>query len=258
MASSSAGAIKITEQRIDLGRVIGNATGVLARNAFGLFLVGLVLAGVPNFALRYFQLSLLFSDSATIPGGFWGYWALSFIVSTVSSALLQIVVMRSAILHLNGRPADIGGSVAASIRLILPVVGLSLVTSFIVLVGLVMLIVPGVIANVLLILSVPVLIQERLSIDESMRRSVDLSRGSRPVIFALVVALYILSWVAWMLAISIMDGMGVEDIPVAALLQALEPTISATISAVLIAALYVEIRTTKEGATVEGLTDIFA
>jgi hypothetical protein len=123
------------------------------------------------------------------------------------------------------------------------------------------LIVPGIILTLMWSVAVPVMIEERRGVFESLGRSAELTRGSKGWIFLLL----LLYWGAS----SMLSGMTfamvgfrspaaepavtVAPLVVGALAQA----VSGLLLAALLAALYVELRHFKEGASVDQLAGIF-
>ena len=258
-------------QTLDIGRVVTRGFDVLIRNAGAFLLVSIVLAGIPTYAMQYW----LYSSALSVPADpnviftamFWMPFLLSTLVSIVTSALLQAILIRSAILHLSGRPADVGGSIAASAGLILPIIGLSILLGVIVMFGLILLIVPGVIFYLMFIVAAPALVGERCGVIESLSRSAALTSGSRLMIFLMVVAFIIFSWIfgaatGAISGVSVMvtgtNELGLPGAGALALTGAVQGTITTLIAAAMVAALYIELRTIKEGATTDGLAEVFA
>ncbi len=250
------------DKSIDLGNVISKAVDVLSKNAPGFLAVGLVLSGIPAFLMDYW-LAEAFPAAPTdaTVGPFFLGLVLSLLVTLVTSALLQGILLRSAILHLGGRPADIGGSITATLGLVLPIIGLSILLGIAVVFGFMLLIVPGVILYCMFAVAVPVLVNERKGVFDSIGRSVQLTSGSRLMIFALAVILLILYWVINAVfglfggASAMLMGEGAAAL---ALLAALGGAVTSSISAAVYSALYVELLTVKEGATTDGLAQVFA
>jgi hypothetical protein len=251
---------------IDIGRVVGNGFKTLGRNFPAFFAVSLILAGLPSFFVSYYLYSVLDAAESTVDINEFDWtlvvnYLVGLLVSLIASFVLQGILIRSAILHLSGRPVEIGASISLALRMLFPIIGLSIVVTILVGIGFVMLIVPGVMIYIAFIVSVPALIEERRGIFGSMRRSRDLTRGSRWQIFILVVFFYIVSAVS-----SAVIGMIFGVDPVSGLARdpmlggvagGLSSSLVTTVIAVLLASLYVELRTVKEGTQPNDLADIF-
>jgi hypothetical protein len=122
----------------------------------------------------------------------------------------------------------------------------------------ILLIVPGVIAYVALVVSVPALVQERLGILGSIDRSRELTKGSRWPIFLLVV-LGALAFGALSFALSAIGGM-IPGAPLwgPAIADGLAGAIFAILSASMTSALYIELRAVREGGLTDDIAAIFA
>jgi uncharacterized membrane protein len=243
-----------SDGRIDIGSVLSRGFEAIGRNFPAFLAFSVLLGGLPGFAFSYLtgenpgasSLLVLTGGGAAV-----GAW----LVQTLTTALLQAIIIRSSILTLSGRDGDVGGSAVSALGLMLPLVGLTILTNLVVLIGFVLLIVPGIIAYVALSVAVPVLVEERRTVTESMERSAALTKGTRWHIFLLLLIL----WIGYFMLAA---GLGAAMIAAGG--ETLQPVIEAAAAAVLslimsamTAALYVELRTVREGATTEGLSAIF-
>jgi uncharacterized membrane protein len=244
------------EEKIDIGRVLQRAFQALGRNAAGFILLSVALAGIPTLGFEWVALS----NNPDPENAFAGPGALvnlaAWLLSVFTTYLLNAALVRSVILDLSDRPVDLQGSMVGAVSLVLPMVGLAIVTGLGVGLGLILLIVPGIIFYIMWIVAVPVLVEERAGVFGSMSRSTDLTRGSRWQIFALL-----LVFLFFFGALSAVTQRIAGETPsafVAALVAGVAATAYALLGAVGTASLYVELRTVKEGATADGLADIFA
>ena len=242
-----------TGGNIDIGHVLSRGFETIGQNFLAFAGLSVVLGGIPTFASSYLAGSSTGENFLSWSGG--GMLFLAILVQMVASGLLQMVIVRSSILTLGGRDADVGGSVAAALALLLPLIGLSILTGLVILIGLVLLIVPGIIAYVALIVATPVLVEERRGVIDCMERSAALTKGSRWRIFLLLLIL----GVAYL---AFAGGLGaatlaMEASPLVSVADAAIAIVSTLVMSAMTAALYVELRTVKEGATTEGLAAIF-
>lgn len=245
---------------IDSGRVMSRGFGALGKNLPKFLGAAALLTGVPTFVIQYVTVS------AFVRGEAIGYDSPVFWVTVVVpwllGALLQGILVRATVLHLAGQGADIVHSSVTALGLILPIFAISLLTALGAGLGLLLLIVPGVILYIALIVAVPALIEERAGVFGSLRRSFRLTRGSWLQIFVLLVLYAILAAVIWTvfgLALGVQNfGAGYNDPLMAAAANAFGATVTATIGGAMIASLYIELRSVKEGATTDDLASIFA
>jgi uncharacterized membrane protein len=247
------------DAKVDVGSVLGRGVGALAANFLPFLAISLVLVGVPSFATQYWGSSNI---DLVNPGFAWVGGSL--LLGFVTSALLQGVLVRATILHLGRRDPAPGPSALLALRLLPALLGLSLLLAVVIGVGLVLLIVPGVMVICATAVAVPALIEERRGIYESVERSRALTRGTRWQVFGLVAICWIfgavIRGVVGLLrtALSGVTASAIPDPAVAGIAEAVSASVSTMIVAVVTAALYVELREVKEGATVNELADVFA
>jgi len=250
---------------IDIGRVLSRTFEALRKQAGILIGLAIVLVGVPQLALQYFLVSSMRAAALSHPANpfavfaffttplFWG----SILVGMIVGMLLQAAVVRTSICTLLNEPVDFGATLTRSVSLLLPMIGLAIVSMVIFGVGLILLLVPGIIAYVHFVVAVPVLVEERKGVFGSLARSSELTKGSRWQIFGLLVlvgiATAVLGWILRMIG-----GLGAESIIVTAAIQAINSVISWLFSATMVAALYVELRVVREGGSRTELSAIFA
>lgn len=244
------------DAKIDMGRVVSRGFQVIGRRALPFIGLAILLSVLPTFLMYRFLLGGIEPGSGMFLSPL--YW-LSWLIPVITAYLLQATLVRSSILDLSGRGPDIGGSLAVAVRLLLPMIGIAILTTIVVSIGLVMLVVPGIIAYIMLIVAVPVLVEERNGVMESMERSRELTKGSRWRIFVLLLLFVILYFTVLAAATFSLALIGVENaLTAVALLQSVTGGIVALVVGAMLASLYVELRTVREGATPDGLADIFA
>lgn len=243
---------------IDSGRILSRGFAALGRNLAAFFGLALVLAGLPTFVIQYWGLDLFGEGDSGASLRTLGMLA----VSTVPAALLEGILVRETALYLAGRSPRPGASLAIGLQLFLPILAISLLATIGIIVGLVLLIVPGVIVYIVTIVAIPALVEERGGVFASLRRSFRLTRGSYLQIFVLLVMYAIFA-----AAVSTLFGLlfGVRnfgwddaDLLMTALASGLGTTVISTVEAVMVASLYIELRTVREGVTADDLASIFA
>lgn len=238
---------------IDIGRILQNAFRVLIGNIVPFLGVTLVLSVIPTFFLQRWMTAAVGDDPLgmfTSPA----YW-LSLLAGILGGVILQVMLTRTAIRHLGSAPADFGDALVTAIRLFLPVIFMTIISGFAILIGLIFLIVPGVILYLMWIVAVPVMVEEDRGMIESLARSAELTKGSRLMIFLTVILMMVIaSVVGGIFALPLAFG-NISDASIAG--QAIGGGIGALIGPAMIAALYVELRTVKEGYSLESLASVF-
>jgi hypothetical protein len=262
-----------SEDRVDPGRVISRGWGAIKDNFAPFFAVSLLFAGAPLFVLQYLmfdQAQSFISSSEDINPeifttiGFWGPYLATGLAMVIGWALLQAALVRSTILHLVGRDVDVAGSTMGALAMVLPIIAVSICVTLLMMIGLILLIIPGIMIYCALIVAVPALVEERRGVFASMSRSRDLTRGSRWQVFILVIFFWIVAQVVNGVAGAV-AGVGMFPDPASPLpdpllagaVNALAATIVGVCNTVWLAALYVELREVKEGASTDQLADIF-
>lgn len=249
-----------------IGRVFGDTFNVFGRN-FGLYIgLSLIFAGIPNFLYQLLigsQVEASVQTNGAPPPSFvitalFGALVF-FLIYMALSSVLQAALVRATIQDLNGQQPTFADALSRGIALLLPVVGLSIVMSLGIGLAGILLVIPGLYLLIRWSAAVPVLVQERLGILASLKRSSELTDGSRWRIFGLLivlgVALIILQLVLGVLLMAIMPALGTV------LATALATSVSAIFSVLISIALavsYVELRYIKEGADVSELAEIFS
>lgn len=246
------------DAKVDVGSVLGRGFDALGANFLPFLAISLVLVGAPAFATRFWGSS---NVDLVNPGFAWIGGSL--LLSFVTSALLQGMLVRSTILHLGRRDPVPGASALLALRLLPALIGLSLLLALMVGIGFVLLIVPGVMVICATVVAVPALIEERCGIYESVERSRALTRGTRWQVFGLVAICWILAAVIQGMAGLVRTALAgvaepvMSDPAIAGIAEAVSASLSTMIVAVVTAALYVELREVKEGATVNELAAVF-
>lgn len=268
------------DKNIDLGRVLGRTSEAIKANFVAYLALAVLLIGVPTFITQYLTVTSMEAATAYIQSSpervqpsdllaffrpaFWGPIVGALLVTLLGYLLLQLMLTRSTILQLSGRDPDIGGSFALGLRLAVPAFILGLFVGVMMVIGFILLIVPGVMVWCAFVVVMPVLVQERVGIFMSMTRSRDLTRGSRWWIFLLGVLLWVFSIIISS-ATGVIGGIGttydgvmpVQNPIISGLASGIGSAITGLITNVVIAALYVELREVKEGASTTELASVF-
>jgi hypothetical protein len=247
-------------EALDLGRVIGETFKVLSRNLPTFAVLALILTTLPAAVAAYLQQEALGpSDSTTA----YVTKFLAALVPIVTGAVLQGAVTYGAILDLNGRRSTIAESLGVGLRAFLPLIAIGILLAIAIVIGLILLVVPGVIMMVTWIVATPSYIAERRGIAEAFGRSAELTDGSRWPIFGLVVIYWVVFICAGALLAGVVGGVTgfwgddtgtmIRQVVLNPLLSGVTGLIGCTGAAVI----YVELRRLREGASPEHLAAIF-
>ncbi len=240
-----------------IGDVVNRTFGTISRNFVVFFLLSMVLVGLPTFVFGLGQLSLAEGDV----GAFATVTALAFIVNIVAAYVLQGALIHAAIVDFNGGRASLSDSIATGIKHFLPLIAIAILMSLGLMVGMMLLVVPGVILAIMWVLAVPVQVVEKTGIRQAFARSRELTRGSRWKIFGLFIVYIILATVLSMI-IMLPAGLFAEGsiggtTITLVLFQVISSVLTAVVSAAGVSALYFELRKSKEGIGAEALAKVF-
>jgi hypothetical protein len=240
--------------------------GRLLGRTFALWFRGLLLFSF--LAALFFSPRILhrIATTPTIgPSHIWGTLLIDHLL------LMPVVagIVHAVLARLRGRPAGIGGCLKAALAGWLPAVGVTLHVHLLALLaalpfailggvlGIEVLTVGTWVAAIAVLcrywLAIPVAVAERTGIGVALRRGVELARGSKWAIFA-IVALFLAPWLVAVsvLAVKAETPSGLDTGLL--ILMAVRGTLMAVASTVA----YHELKTMKEGAPTEDLVRVFA
>lgn len=162
-----------------------------------------------------------------------------------------------------GRRASFGECLAVGLRFFLPLIGVGIIFGLGVVLGALLLVVPGIIVMLMWSVAAPAVVIERQGVFSALGRSRELTKGARWKILGLFLVLLVVYWL-----LSIVVGLvGIEDYGAEG-----DPEMSVTnlIGSVLLGtifnavwgtiqpSLYVELRHWKEGDSTDVLEQVFA
>lgn len=175
--------------------------------------------------------------------------AVNFLLASLAAGAVTYGVVQT----LRGRPVTTGESIRIGVRRLAPVLGTGILTGGIIVLGL-GLIVPGLVFLCGFAVAVPAAVVERVGGLSALRRSWALTSGSKRAIFG---AYFTLGIVAYL--VKFVEDHLIGEASFGAILAAsvLRVTIYGGISAALCPVLYHDLRSAKEGASIEDLARVF-
>lgn len=249
----------------DFGRVVQRTFQVLGQNLGFFAICALVLVSAPAFVGSVMGWQARMAGNIFSPA----MW-LGMVLAMIGGLVLQGVVVHTVIARLHGRTVSVNDALAVGARFLLPLLGLGIIQGLGILLGWVLLFVPGLILAVMWSVSAPSLVVEKRGIFESLQRSRDLTRGHRWAIFGLFVVYFILSMIIGMVAGGAGMAAGFSAATVGGGATALSPLVivSVTISALVngaqgvlgaagVSSIYYELRMTKEGVAPDQMAAVF-
>ncbi|MEU6646593.1 hypothetical protein ABZ863_29160 [Saccharomonospora sp. NPDC046836] len=181
---------------------------------------------------------------------------ISVLTQTFLTGLLMVVVGKAVL----GQPITLGEAWAELRPRLLPLLGLTILVTVIVMVGTILLIIPGIVAYVFLSLTTPALILERGRVRTSLSRSPALVRGSWWRVFGILLLAVVIAFVISLIIQVPFTLAGAGDIGTAAsatelligeLGYALAQTITVPFVSGVTALLYIDQRMRREGLDIE-------
>jgi uncharacterized membrane protein len=257
-------------EKFDLGRIVSRTLETIQGNLATFYALALITTGVPVALVQMLQVGAVAHTDRTSALST-GIVLLVGLVSFVAKAFCNSFLISGALASLDGRPQTIGDQVRTGLAVVLPVIGIEILSSLAITATLVLLIVPGLIVACMLCVSVPAAVAERTGVIDAMSRSSDLTKGNRWSIFG-ALALYFVAIIILNAIIALVVGLiffgGVsktylttEGSPLAyigVIVMAFVTAGFTVLSAVALAALYAELRLVKEGPKTNALAEVFA
>jgi hypothetical protein len=258
----------------EIGRVISRTFGAIGRNFVPFLLLAVLLGGLPNLLFTWAQLKITRATPSYTPQ-ILALWFGGFLIILAGSLILQASIVHATIADLKGRRASVGEALGAGLRHCLPLLLLGILTGLGLMLGLLLMIVPGIILSVVWSVAVPAKIAERAGVLQALSRSRDLTRGRRWPIFGLFLIYVVLVWIIQAVVMGV--GLAVASAlhgPInmatdggASFLGAFQKstlvtspiivTLIAMVSSSGLAALYYELRASREGIGPEALAAVF-
>jgi len=255
---------------MSIGRVFQRAFSAIALNPIVILSIALVVGALPGLLMSYLSLQLglgtpgVSANGGISSSGFVGAVFLSSVISLIVASIVQAALTRATVSATEGVRATFGESLGSALRVILPLIGLTILFTLGIGVGFMLLLIPGIILLTMWAVAIPALVIERDGIGAAFRRSAELTKGARWKIFGLLLVLLV---IYWLLAVVVgIVGLGTLGAADAAAGLSVRDTIGGVIVGTVFntlwgtiqPSLYVELRQWKEGGTLENLQEVFA
>ena len=240
-----------------IGSVINRTISAISRNFAVFSMLALVLVGAPALLAGIAQIFIV-AEGNLVGSGLVVFVAA--VVNFVTVYILQGALVHGAIVDYNGGRARFGDCLSTGLKHFFPLLIIAVLTGLAVAVGMLLLVVPGLILAVMLVIAAPARVVENAGIMEALGRSRELTRNNRWKIFWLFVV-YLLIALVIGVVIAIPAGVfavGVAGVTaVSVIIEVVGTVATSVISAAGVAALYFELRQSKEGVGAEALAKVF-
>jgi hypothetical protein len=248
-------------RKLDLGQVIRLTFSAIGGNFLDFTILVLVFAVLPIVVIEYVFMQYLPGSAEFGPS-----YLLLTVAEAIPVAIATGAITQGAILHFDGQKAALGDCLTVGIRLLPQLLVVSILCTIAIMLGLLVLVIPGILVSITLAVATPALVVEKPGIFGSLTRSSNLTKGSRWGVFwlgaAFGVAYALISFGVGYLMGAVAQLSAEEsllDPPVwlNLLIIGVATTLSTLIASAGAAALYYELRTMKEGATSGELAEVF-
>jgi MFS family permease len=170
-------------------------------------------------------------------------------------ALSQAATLYGAFQDMRGRPFGLGAAFGVAFSRFFPVLGVTICFGFAIVLGSILLVVPGMIVLAACYVALPACVMESLGPFESLSRSSALTKGHRWKVFGIFVVIIVISMVVGGLLqlVTVAIGGVVAGMVVSFVWNALY----AAYNSVAIAVMYHDLRVLKEGIDIDRIAAVF-
>jgi MFS family permease len=249
---------------VSLGRIFSRAFGVMGHNPLVIFGIAFLFGALPQMIVS----ALLATAMPPIGGA--GYMTgvvtigiIGGVVGIALSALVQGAIAKATLAEDEGRKAEFGECVAIGLRYALPLILMGILTGLGVMLGMFLLLVPGIILMLMWAVAAPVIVAEKAGVIEAMSRSRDLTKGARWKIVGLFLVLLAIALLISLVNQFVLGGAGrvgqqASFMAGFSIIGILIGMITTAVWATFQTSLYVELRNAKDGPQTLTLDAIFA
>ncbi len=248
------------DKRLDIGKVFQQTIEALQRNLAPFSLLSLMLGTIPQLGNLLAQTVAKGNLIAGLIGSLVG------IAGLVTYPMLQGALIYGTVQDLNGSTTSMQDCLRVGSKRWLPLLGVQILAALGIFLGALLVIVPGILLALRWAVSAPALVMEGRGVTDAMGRSASLTQGRRGGVFLLFLVVWIVAAVFEGAFFSLAGGfsglaaMATRNTPRTALLL-VGPLLGFFFNLLLwplIAALFHQLRATREGATPESLAEVFA
>ncbi len=191
---------------------------------------------------------------AVVPQGFWLAYSVTMLLVLVEAG----AITHGVIHHLAGKRVSLGAMLSAGLRRALPLLLVGLLSYVIVLLGMILLLVPGVIFACALAAALPAVVVERPGIFGAIKRSFALTKGKRLAIFAIFLVLFVVIIAITAVGSFLLPQLTASFSPMLGLLLGLVVNaVFGTLFWVAPGVVYHDLRVAKEGVATAQLAAVF-
>ncbi len=252
MTDTSVAAAHFDTDDFRMGSIIGRSGAVLSRHFLKFFIVA-VIAYSPMLLIAAMQTTEVTEPSEAFRRSL---WALLGVVAMIAlSQLGDAIILHATFQDMRRRPVRLLETLNVGLRRLWPLIGIAFLQGVLILLGLVLLIIPGLILYTMWFVGLPVCVVERLGPWMSLRRSRDLTKGHRWKLFALALLLIVVNVGSAQALAPVLTAIAGPIVGLAG--QLIWTGIAAAFTGVVITVTYYDLRVIKEGIDVDQIAAVF-
>lgn len=267
------------KKSFDVGRVVSNTFGVLKNNLVPFFLLTFFGTGIPMMLISMWPVLLGVGDGINFYDPSWAEnikWAgiigpaiAIYLIYMMMIVIMYCVIIQMTMNGLNGRPVRLGEALKLSLSLFFPLLAIAILVFFGVVVGFMLLIIPGIFLSLGWALAFHIKVIEGGTITGALSRSWSLSKGYKRWILLMIIIFGVLAAVIGLVfqipvlffgnaQTALLEGGSMTFWIANAIGSGLSQMVSIALSYVGLTATYLEIRRVKEGVDFDRIADIFS
>lgn len=231
---------------VDIGQIFSRSFDILFRNLVKFLALNAIIF-LPLLAYQLvFQRTLGGGQLSTSIGGILGF---------ILAFVAQAAALYGAFQQMRQQPFEIGESLQKGLRRTGPVIGTAICAGLGTMLGLFLLVVPGLILLTMWYVALPACVLENVGPFEALSRSGFLTKGSRWKVFGIALVIGILAMIATLVLTAVLGfAIGWIGVIVASYIS---NVLVYSFGSVVAAVLYHDLRVAKEGIDVERIVAVF-
>jgi hypothetical protein len=243
---------RFAESDFRIGSVLTRTATILSRHFVIFFLVA-VVAAAPTVLLIQRNVDALAGGTPT-PDLFLMV-AIGVVLAMVLGMLSQAVMLHAAFQAMRLRPVSFGDSLRVGLARVIPILLLAIVMGFLMGLGFLLLIVPGLILMTMWFVGTPACVVERTGPWTSLKRSAALTKGHRWKIFGLILLLFIINLIVSQILEVVLLLVGSDILSIVARL--FWGALYGAYYSIAVVMTYHDLRVAKEGIDIEQIASVF-
>ena len=265
-------------KKFDVGRVVSKTFAALRNNPVPFILLTLLSAGIPMMIFSLWPVLLGVGEGINIYDPTWtediawegiiGLVIIAYIFWLLIAVVMYGALIKMSVNALNGRPVYLGESLRTGLKYFLPLLGIIIIYSVSMIIGFLLLIIPGVFIMLGWAFAMHIKVIEDETVTGALSRAWSLSKGYKRWILLMMIIFGVLGAVIGLVfqipvlffgnsQTAMFEGGSTGFWIANAIASGLSQMVAAALSYVGLTATYLEVRRVKEGVDSEKIADIF-